>query len=1068
MESDTRVVYVCPDAADGTGRKLREHSDRVTTVGTVADCLEALSSADCVVTTDGLSDADPVECCRRIRERRPDVPLVVFPADGSESLAGDVIAAGADGYVPQADGVETLATRLEALLEGGDTASTTAASPPTHDSRSALPDPFTSLIDQSPLAIIEWSPDFDVVSWNPAATELFGYAESEAYGESGTDLIVPDDVRDEVFEHWERLLDGDFDGNTAWRTNENVRKDGTTITCEWVNMRLTGENADSGGSYGGSPRDDEIVGVISLVQDVTAERKRANALEALQETTRELMRAESAAEIAAIVTDATEHVIDNPLAALRFHDEETETLELAASSERLDDVTGDISSIDPSDQVLWDPFEDGEPFVVEDVPTERIPYDLEIDVGKSILYPMGDHGMLSVASVGGEDLDLAEIHLVHVLAATAEAALDRAARERELEQTKTIVETVGDCVYQLDTEGRFVAVNDTMSRTCGYARDELLGEHVSTVITDESVERGSRHAEELASEGGRNVATYEITLVDRDGERSPAEVNTALLRSDGEIEGLVGIARDIGDRKRMERELVERKAKIEGLHDVASRLEDCESRAEIYECTVDAAEEVLNFDLCVVDRVEDDTLVKAALSSTLEGEFYRPLDIDEGIAGRTYRTGETYRIGDITDDPDAEPRDDGLRSVLSAPVGDWGVFQAVSTTVGAFDREDEELAELLLSHVTDALDRLAFEEQLRAERDRFAALFENVPDAVVSARHEDGDAIVQSVNPAFERTFGYDEETLVGEPLDRFIVPADRADEAEALTRRGGNGEIAEAEVRRRTADGLRDFMMRIVPMNVDESSGYVFGLYTDITDQKQRQKRVEILNRVLRHDMRNGMNIIDGCAEMLAEAVDDDDVEYATTIQERAGELIGLAEKTRAVERVLERERATTGPIDLTDAVAEATARLEAAYPAVEVDCSAPDRTFARADASLQTAIYQVLENAVEHHDGATPSIEISVCDRTEDGMLSVSIADDGPGIPDEERELLQGEREITQLRHASGLGLWMATLVVGQSGGQLRFEPNEPRGTVVTLEVPRADAELAQPASDATATSD
>ncbi|ELZ15283.1 multi-sensor signal transduction histidine kinase [Haloterrigena salina JCM 13891] len=1052
MGSETGVVYVCP-AADGTVRELRERVDRVAAGDSVADLTAACSSADCAVVGDGSPDADPVECCRRLRTRWPDLPVIVFPADGSESLAGAVVAAGADGYVPRADGVDALASRIDALLADDGTEAPTADSTGS-DSATALSSQLESLIDQSPFAMIEWSLEFDVVSWNPAATELFGYAASEARGRSATELIVPADIRDEIREHWEHLLDGEFDGNSAWRTDENVRKDGTTITCEWVNTPLTDD-------------DGAVVSVLSFVRDVTAERKRANALEALQETTRELMRAESPDEIAAIVTDATEHVIDRPLAAVRIYDEDRGTLELAAVSESLDAVTSDISSIAPDEGVLWKTYAEGDPSVLEDVRSERLPYDLGIDVGNAVVHPLGDHGLLTVASADDVDLDIAEIHLVHVLAATAEVALDRATRQRELERTQTIVETVGDCVYQLDAEGRFVAVNDTMANTCNYGRDELVGEHISTVLTDESVERGRRRVRRLRSED-RRVATYEVTLVGRDGERTPAEVNMALLRSDGEIAGSVGIVRDISERKRMERELVERKAKIERLHEVASRLENCRSRREIYDCAVEAAEDVLNFDACVVKRLEGDHLITAALSSKLDAEFDRRMGIDEGIAGETYRTGETYRIDDLRTAPDAMPVDGTLRSVLSVPIGDRGVFQTVSTTVDSFGREDEELAELLLSHVTDALDRLAFEEQLRAERDRFAALFENVPDAVVSARQTAGDAIVEAVNPAFERTFGYEESAVVGRSLDQIIVPANRSTEAEALTRRGGDGETVETEVKRRTDDGLRDFMMRIVPVDRGESTDHTFGLYTDITDQKQRQKRVEILNRVLRHDMRNGMNIIDGCAEMLADAVGDDAIEYATTIQQRADELVSLAEKTRTVERVLECEPMTTGPTDVAQTIAATVDRLEAEYPAATVSCSVPDRLFVRIDASLETVLYQVLENAVEHHDGATPTIEVSVCDRSDDGMLSLSVADDGPGMPDEERELLQGDREITQLRHASGLGLWLVNLVVTQAGGQLSFDANEPRGTVVTLEIPRADTELVQPTGDETATGD
>ncbi len=1082
MESETHIVYVDGDGRDSVADELRAISDRLTVVRTVAGCFAHLSSATCIVATDGLADADPVALCSRIDDYRPFVPVVVFPADGSESLAGDVIAAGADGYVPQSDGVETLLTRVRTLIDetpatlaagtstdratdrNGDSSAassristaTSAASVSPPDAEAVSSDRFEHLVSRAPFAVVEWTPDFEVQTWNAAAEELFGYTATQAHGENGLELVVPDETRAVVRDHWDALTSTDSEISPAWRVNANVRRDGSTITCEWFHAPIVDDDGDLGS-------------VLSFVQDVTAERKRANALEALQETTAELMRAESTDEIASIVIEATEHVLDQPLAALRFADDDRDVLELAAGTEALATATGDIDAVGPDDGLLWDVYTRGEPTVINDISPDRLPYDIDIEVGSVVCYPLEGHGLLSVATADGNRLDTAEINLVHVLAATTEAALDRATRERELERTKTIVETVGDGVYALDCDGTLLAVNDRLAEMTGYDQDELVGEHASRILTDESVARGEKRVRALASADEEFVATYEVTLTTSAGDRFPCEINATLLRDDGVLDGSVGIVRDVSDRKRMERELVERKAKIESLHDVASRLDDFETPAAICDCAVEAAEDVLDFDVCAIDTLEDGAFVKMALSSTLEDDFDRRVSVDEGIVGRTYRTGETQRIADVRNDPDAIAQDETFRSVLSVPIGDWGVFQTVSTEVGAFTREDEELAELLLSHVTDALDRIAFAEQIRTERDRFAALFENVPDAVVSTKHTDDAAIVESVNSSFERVFGYDESTIAGEPLDQFIVPTDERNEAETITQRGGDGEIVEAEVKRRTVDGLREFMMRVVPVERGESAGHAFGLYTDITDQKQRQKRVEILNRVLRHDMRNGMNIIDGYAQMLAEAVDGEDAEYAAAIQERAEELISLAEKTRAVERVLERESATAGPIDLSAAVSSSIDRLRETNPEheVEFDRSLPDNLFVRADATLRTALYQVLKNAVEHTDRETPTIEISVHDGG-DGMVALSIADDGPGMPKEERELLQGDREITQLRHASGLGLWLVILVVTQSGGQLRFDANEPRGTVVTLELPRADTRLADSVADTTATGD
>jgi PAS domain S-box-containing protein len=1028
MDTATRVICVGSDVPSNVDGVFDE------VVETLADCLAGLESADCVVATDTVLDATCPELCSRIRSRRPDVPLVVFPSAGSEELAGEVIAAGADGYVPQSQGLEVLRSRLAALLPGSDSRS---------DGRSNR---FELLVEQSPLAIIEWNRSFEAISWNPAATKLFGYDRIEALGSSAFDLVVDERDRADVAAHWELLVEADLEESSRTVTR-NVRKDGTEVTCEWVNTPLIA--------------DGEVVRVLSFARDITDDLDRANALEALQETTRRLVGASSPETIAEIVMDATGSVLDRSLAGVRFADEDDERLELAATASQLADASVDRSPVTPGDGLLWEVYERGEPMVVEDASTERLPYYLEFPLGNAIVYPLGEHGVLSVCSVAGRELEAADMNLIRVLAATAEAALDRTARQRELERAKTIVEAVGDSVYAADPEGRFVTVNDMLASVTGYDREALVGEQFSTVLTAESADRARERVRELEP-GSGDAATYEVTVLTESGERIPCEATTRLLCSDGDLEGSVGVVRDISDRKRMERELRERRAKIESLHEVASRLDDCRRPAEIYELIVETAENVLNFDACVVDRAVGDSLVKVALSSQLgDADYLERIDVESGIAGKTYRTGRTYRIDDVDRCEDAVADAGAYVSLLSAPIGDHGVFQAASLTPSAFDRHDEELVELLLSHVSDRLDRLESESVLRAERDRFAALFENVPDAVASVRHRDGEPIVEAVNPAFERTFGYDEPELVGSSLDAHIVPFEDRDAAEAINRCSDEGSVVEAEVRRRTADGFREFMLRLVPIELGETEGRSFALYTDVTEQKRRRKRLEILNRVLRHDLRNGMNVIGGCADLLADRVDGESAARVETIRERATELTSLAEKSRTVERTLNRDGADTRPIDIAALAERATTRLENAEPSVEIERSIPERAPASGGEYLETAFEQLLENAIEHHDG-DPTVEVTVRDRPTDDLVTLSVADDGPGIPPEERELLREEREITQLRHTNGLGLWLVNWTVSQSGGRLSIVDNEPRGTVVTLDLPRVGSDATDPPRD------
>ena len=104
----------------------------------------------------------------------------------------------------------------------------------------------------------------------------------------------------------------------------------------------------------------------------------------------------------------------------------------------------------------------------------------------------------------------------------------------------------------------------------------------------------------------------------------------------------------------------------------------------------------------------------------------------------------------------------------------------------------------------------------------------------------------------------------------------------------------------------------------------------------------------------------------------------------------------------------------------------------------------------SFELAIQELVENAIVHADG-DPSVSVSVTDRPEEDVVEVTVADQGPGLPEMERSVLLRGAE-TPLEHMEGLGLWFANWAVTASGGSVAVTDNEPRGTVVTITLPRA----------------
>lgn len=223
--------------------------------------------------------------------------------------------------------------------------------------------------------------------------------------------------------------------------------------------------------------------------------------------------------------------------------------------------------------------------------------------------------------------------------------------------------------------------------------------------------------------------------------------------------------------------------------------------------------------------------------------------------------------------------------------------------------------------------------------------------------------------------------------------------------------------------------------------------------DMKITRQLLQVLLRVLRHNLRNDLSTIKGFAELIA-AEDVPAPEYAERILAAADSLQATAKKVRDIERsvvnVDEREL-----VRVSEVVGTVVAEQRRRYPAIEPTVSVPDETVAITSNRLVLSVVleEAIENAAVHADTPAPEvgIEVSPAD-VEKYAVTVSIADSGPGIPDHELEPLFRETE-DPLEHGSGIGLWAIKWGVEQLDGEVEFAENEPRGSVVRLHLPDMD---------------
>jgi len=338
---------------------------------------------------------------------------------------------------------------------------------------------------------------------------------------------------------------------------------------------------------------------------------------------------------------------------------------------------------------------------------------------------LGDHGVIAVTASSETGLTDDELRLASVLAANAEAALERSASERALRRERddlaALFENIPDPTIEttmVDDEPIVERVNPAFEAVFGYDSGTIRGENVDEyIVPDDRVDEAARYNERVQA-GDRFFG--EVQRRTRDGRRDFILHVVAQDVDETETRGYA-IYTDITEQKQRVRELERQNRRIEALHDVAQRMKAASDRAAVYEIVIDAAEEVLAFDLSLIDKVDGEYLVPTAISSGVSlSDYYEetPMDRETNLGAETARTGETFVVDDLRASRYA-PANFEYRSALSVPLGEYGIFQAVATEKAAFSDADRQLAELLAEHAVAAIDRLARERELE---DRAAAL----------------------------------------------------------------------------------------------------------------------------------------------------------------------------------------------------------------------------------------------------------------------------------------------------------------------------------------------------------
>ena len=653
------------------------------------------------------------------------------------------------------------------------------------------------------------------------------------------------------------------------------------------------------------------------------------------------------------------------------------------------------------------------------------------------------------------------IEQYEVLANRVENAVSQHRAEREAEQAdvqiRHIFERITDAFFALDDDWRFTHVNERAADFFERDPERLLGEDIRE--TFEVTTGGEFHAAYRRAFETQRPTTVEAESNLRSGQWLEMRIYPA-------EDGLSVYFRNVSERRQARAELRETKQKIEALHDVAACAVGCQTEQAIYDLAIESAEEILEFDLCTVDAHHDGVLRTQAVSKVVPTDGYyeeTPIETERNLAAQVYRERESSLVEDLRV-TDMVPAESEYRSALTIPVGDFAVFQAVSKEANGFDEDDRELAELLTAHIAEALARVRTETELRAERDRFAALFENVPNPVV--RYDTDGLATESVNTAFEEVFGWGADEIIGDTVDDYILPPDLEEEGEILNEQVASGKRIEgAEVHRNTSDGGRDFLLHTA--SAGNGGSEAFAIYVDITAQKERERKLARQNEqleefasVVSHDLRNPLNVALGRFDLVADECDSDHLDPIGRSLDRMDalveDLLALARQGQVVD--------DTEPVALPSAVRSAWETVDTKEASLAV---ADDLVVEADDARFRELLENLFRNAVEHGstshqpkaDDAVERGSTSPRSQThEDAMKHAQAAvtvevgalgdregfyveDDGPGIPPEKREHIF-DHGFTTADGGTGFGLAIVSSIADAHGWTVELTENDDGG--------------------------
>ncbi len=377
-------------------------------------------------------------------------------------------------------------------------------------------------VELTPSGVIEWDADFRVVSWNPSAERIFGYTAAESLGRHAS-FILPLVAREQVDQIWSGLLSGRGGDRSI---NENITKAGQTIICEWHNTRLSGT-------------DGNMMGVASLVEDVTERKAMDEKLRESEERFRNLLQNVPSIAVQGYGADGTTQYWNQASEQLYGY-----SAQEAIGHSLLDLIIPPEMRVDV-EHAIKQMAETGQPIPASELSLMR--------KDKSRVAVYSSHAIVRIPGRAPElfciDIDL-----------TSQQQAAEALREAEA-QFRGLVEQSIAGIYIIQ-DGAFAYVNPRFAEIRGYhSANEMIGLDPLPMIAKQDRGHVAENIRRLLA-GEIPSIDYSFVALRKDGSSVEVGVHSTLATYRGRP-AIIGLMQDISEKKRAEEQIEHYIAQLE-------------------------------------------------------------------------------------------------------------------------------------------------------------------------------------------------------------------------------------------------------------------------------------------------------------------------------------------------------------------------------------------------------------------------------------------------------------------------------------------------------------------------